>query len=347
MNNRTLVVDSPYLLKRSIEGAKDLYTNKFGHIGGLYQFFTTLRKLIRDHKINKVVLAWDGENSGIERYLIDRSYKANRSSKSWFEPIQLTENEIRNEKRKRESTLKQKKRIQSYAEELFIRQIEVNKIEADDLIAKYCEIYHNIEDIYVYTNDRDIAQCFNYDISIIFGNIDVPVNKDNFMYYFEYYYKNVLTVKIITGDVSDNIKGIDDVKLKTLKKYFPELDYKPVTVRDICKNAKKINEERVKNKKKPLKALENIISNIDRLKINHKLMDLSNPILNDEAIEELNQLDLPLSPEDRSSKNLYRMMNEDEFFTVYKGTFANYVEPFYTVISNEKRLLNDFYKNQK
>lgn len=347
MNNRTLIVDSPYLLKRSIEGAKDVYTNSFGHIGGLYQFFTTIRKLINEHKINKVVLAWDGENSGIERYLIDRAYKANRSSKSWFEPIQLNERELRNEKKKRESILKQKKRVQSYSEELFLRQIEVDKIEADDLIAKYCEIYHKTEDIYVFTNDRDIAQCFNYDISIIFGNIDTPVTRDNFMFYFNYYHKNVLTIKIITGDVSDNIKGIEGVKLKTLLKYFPEIGYKPVSVKEICKNAVKINEEREINKKKRLKSLDNIINNIDRLKINYKLMDLSNPILNEEAISELEQLDLPLSPEGRSSRNLYNMMKEDEFFTIYNGTFANYIEPFYSVIYNEKRILENFKKNQK
>ena len=56
MKTRTLLVDSSYLLKRSFHGAKDTYTNKFGHIGGLYQFMTTLRKLIKEHLINKVVL---------------------------------------------------------------------------------------------------------------------------------------------------------------------------------------------------------------------------------------------------------------------------------------------------
>ncbi|MDX1285967.1 MAG: hypothetical protein R3182_13185, partial [Draconibacterium sp.] len=129
MKIRTLLVDSSYLLKRSFHGAKDTHTNKFGHIGGLYSFMTTIRKLIKQYKINKVVLVWDGENGGIYRHQIDTAYKANRKDKSWHEKIQLSEAEIRREQEKEESILKQRKRIQAYAEELFLRQIEVDEIE--------------------------------------------------------------------------------------------------------------------------------------------------------------------------------------------------------------------------
>ena len=90
MKTRTLVVDSSFLLKRSIFGAKDTYTSKFGQIGGLYQFFTKLRKLIKDHKINKIVLAWDGENGGYYRHIIDPAYKANREHKEWYNKIELS-----------------------------------------------------------------------------------------------------------------------------------------------------------------------------------------------------------------------------------------------------------------
>ena len=31
---------------------------------------------------------------------------------------------------------------------------KLDKIEADDIIVKYCQKYSNIEEIYVYTNDR-------------------------------------------------------------------------------------------------------------------------------------------------------------------------------------------------
>lgn len=344
MKVRTLLVDSSYLLKRSFHGARDAHTPSYGHIGGLYTFFTTLRKLIKEHMINKVVLAWDGENGGVFRHDIDPLYKANRKDKSWHERIELSERELRREKEKEESILKQRKRIQEYAEELFLRQIEVPEIEADDLIAAYCKEYHDNEMIYIFTNDRDFSQLLDLNITIIFGNIDTPITRSNFFYFFDYHYSNAVTMKTICGDVSDNIRGIDGIKEKTLIKYFPDLQFRYVTVREICKKADEINKKRVKEKKKPLKALQNLLENVDRLKINHRLVNLNEPFLNEEANEELEQLAMPLSPEDRGSKNLYNLMQEDEFLTQYKSTFVNYVEPFYSVIMNEKQLLNEYLK---
>ena len=346
MKTRTLLVDSSYLLKRSVNGAKDAYTDKFGHIGGLYSFITSVRKLVKDHKINKVVLSWDGQNGGLDRYYIDKEYKANRKDKSWSQPIVLSEADIRKEKRKTESILKQRQRIKAYAEELFFRQIEVDTIEADDIIAAYCQSYCNEEDIYLFSNDRDFAQLLYLDITIIFSNIDGPVTRKNFFYHFNYHYSNALTMKIICGDVSDNIKGIELLKEKTLMKHFPEMQFKHMSVKDVCKGAAEINKQRVEEKKKPLKALQNILENIDRLKINYRLINLEKPFLNDEAIEELEQLKMPLSPDGRGSKYLHKMMKEDEFLTVYTGTFVNYIEPFYTIIMNEKQILKNFYKNR-
>jgi 5'-3' exonuclease len=346
MKIRTLLVDSSFLLKRSFHGAKDTYTSKFGHIGGLYSFMTTVRKLIKEHKINKVVLVWDGEGGGVMRHRIDREYKANRKTKEWYKKIEMTASEIRREKEKEESILNQRKRIQAYAEELFIRQIEVDDVEADDLIAAYCLHYNNKEEIFLYSNDRDFAQLLDLNITILFANIEQPVTKINYMMHFNHHYSNALALKIICGDPADNIKGVGGVKEDTLLKYFPELSFKHLTVREICAKADEINKQRALEKKKPLKALENLINNIERLKTNFQLVNLRQPMLTENAKEELLQLDAPLSPEDRGSKNLYKMMLEDEFLTVYTSTFPNYVEPFYSVIMNEKQLLTEYQKNK-
>jgi 5'-3' exonuclease len=347
MKTRTLLVDSSNLLKRSYHGAKDSYTLKFGHIGGLYQFFTTLRKLIKDYMINKVVLVWDGENGGVERHRIDNYYKSNRKTKEWYQKIELSEAEIRREKEKEESILKQRMRIKAYAEELFLRQIEVCEIEADDIIAAYCLQYNNKEEIFLYSQDRDFAQLLDLNITIIFPNIEQPVTQSNYLMYFSHHYLNALTMKIICGDKSDKVAGIKGIGEDTLLEHFPELQFKRLSVNDIYNKAKEINIKRVAEKKKPIKALENLLNGKERLKINFKLVNLREPMLNEEAREELKQLEMPLSLTNRGSKNLYRMMNEDEFLTIYKSTFVNYVQPFYTVIMNEKQLFEDYNKNLK
>lgn len=342
MKIRTLLVDSSYLLKRSFHGAKDLYTIKFGHIGGLYSFMTTIRKLIKNNMINKVVLVWDGENSGIYRHSIDSNYKANRKTKEWHQKIEMTDAEIQQEKEKEESILKQKKRIQAYAEELFLRQIEVDGIEADDIIATYCLQKRDKEEIILYSNDRDYAQLLDLNITIIFPNIDQPITKVNYMMYFNHHYSNAQVVKIICGDTADNIEGIKGMGETVLLKYIPELKFKHLTVREICKMADEINKKRIIEGKKPLRVMENLLNGVERLKINYKLVNLKNPILNEQAIEELKQLDAPLLPENRGSKNLFKMMQEDDFLQVYGNTFPNYVEPFYTVIMNEKQIYENY-----
>jgi len=348
MEIRTLLVDGNYLLKRSYFGAKDAYTASFGSIGGLYGFLTTIRKLIKEHQINKVVVCWDGENGGIDRYRLDRAYKANRKDKSWHTKIELTDAEIKREQAKDESILKNKKRIQQYIEELFIRQIEVDEIEADDLIAAYCMYNSKKEIIFLFTNDRDFVQLLEYNITIIFGNLPHPTTKLNFHYDFDYHYSNGLIMKIIGGDVADNIQGIAGIKEGALIKHFPDIKFRKLTVREICQRAKVINEERIINKQKPLKIFENLLNNIDRLKLNYLLTNLSEPFLNDQAKEELAQLDMPLSPVNRGSKNLYKLMIEDGFLTIFTGgNFVNYLEPFYTVVMFEKQLLTNYTNSQR
>jgi len=347
MRVRTLLVDSSYLLKRSFNGAKDVNTCKFGHIGGLYSFLTTVRKLIKEHKINKVVLVWDGQNGGIFRYRIDPAYKANHKNKDWHHKIELTDAEIRREKDKEESLLKQRQRIKAYAEELFLRQIEVEEIEADDLIASYCIQYNNKEEIFIYTNDRDFSQLLDLNITILFGNIETPINRTNYFFHFNHHYSNALIMKIIGGDVSDNVKGIKGIKEDILLKYFPDLKFKPFTVKEICRLADELNKERVANKQKPLMVFENLLSGIERLRTNYQLVNLREPFLNDQAREDLLELEAPLDPTDRGSHNLTKMMMEDEFLIIYGSTFVNYVEPFYTVIMNEKQILKDYQKNNR
>ena len=66
--------------------------------------------------------------------------------------------------------------------------------------------------------------------------------------------------------------------------------------------------------------------------------------MNEEAREELEQLAMPLDDRGRGPKNLHKMMLEDEFLIVYNSNFVNYVEPFYTVVMNEKQLLNEYHE---
>ena len=229
----TLLVDSAFLFKRSFLGGKNIYS-RGKSIGALFTFLSTIRKLHIKYPINKVVLCWDGENSGKARYYIYNEYKANRESKSWYKKIQLTDKQIYREENSEESELWQRIRIKQYAEELFFRQIEVDEIEGDDLIAHYCLNKPDSESVIIYTNDRDFSQLLSIqNTSIHFDNMDTLINSDNYEFYFNYHYKNSLILKILCGDVSDNVNGVDGLGEKTLFKYFPEIRNREIKVNDI------------------------------------------------------------------------------------------------------------------
>jgi 5'-3' exonuclease len=62
--SETLIVDGNALLNVAYHGAKNLYNSDGNHIGGIYQFFTILRKIILDQEPNKLFIFWDGKLNG-------------------------------------------------------------------------------------------------------------------------------------------------------------------------------------------------------------------------------------------------------------------------------------------
>jgi 5'-3' exonuclease len=368
----TLLVDGEYLLKRSFLVKSNHYTTEGGNINGLFNFMVTLRSLVNNLGINKIVVCWDGQNGGKMRYNIYRGYKANREHKEWYNKIELSDAQIEFEKNKKESLLKQKVRIQNYLEELFVRQIyDLDIIEADDMIAYYVQNFNLLdnktlqlgnyteqeknnhkEKIYIFTNDRDLCQLVEYDnVSIYLANLKKVINKLNYFTEFQHDYRNLRIIKTFCGDQSDNIQGIKGLKETTLLNNFPHIKNTPVTVDQIITEAKNLSLQRTKEKKKPLLVLENIINGITNEKdfkgdevfdINYRLVNLKEPMLTREAKHSIMEIaTTPLSSDDRGSKNLIKLMNEDGFLKLWSGNINTYCKPFYPLLIREKKYFED------
>lgn len=329
---KTLIVDGNVLMKRSYNGAKNVY-HKDKHIGGIFAFYSTLRKLIVEQKIDKVVITWDGERGGTLRLDYYPEYKKNRPR--FFDQ----EYEI------------QKIRVKQYAEDLFIRQYEHPDVESDDLIAYYCLNKKKLEDVIIYTNDRDMCQLINEEVTVFLADKKMEVGVGNYGWFFEHNYQNAGLIKIIEGCSSDNIKGVEGVTENTLLKYFPQLKERKVTLDEIFEDSKKIQEQRLN---KPLKIIDNILNGVSKgthrgplYEINKKIIDLNNPLMTDEATESVkNLIELPLNPEGREYKNVIKMMIEDGVIHAIPGGengYLGFMEPFIKLIKKEK--LN--YKNYK
>ena len=330
---KTLLVDGNNLLKIGFHGVKD-YFNGTEHVGGIWHFLNTLRRFIEDENFNKVVVFWDGETSTSQRRLIYPKYKLNRKG--------VTEDF------KEQSFNKQKQRVKEYLEEMFVRQVEFENSEADDLIAYYCKISKD-EDKTIFSGDRDLTQLISEDVTIYSPNTKKYYkNGDKIkLYEIEIPHYNVKTFKIISGDKSDNIDGIYYLGEKTIVKLFPELLESTVNVSDILTRAQELFETDKNNT-----ALNNLLTGKTKtgiygnefFEINEKIVDLSEPMITDEA-KELVELYYreSLDPDGRGYKNLMKMMMENGLFRYLPNTddaWINFLKPFMKLTRKEKRNFN-------
>ena len=327
--SKTLLVDGNNLLKIGFHGVREFY-HEGKHVGGIWHFLNTLRKFLEESNFDKVVVFWDSNTSTSQRRLIYPKYKLNRKS---------SDNEL-----KEESFNIQKQRVKQYLEEMFVRQLEVEHSEADDLIAYYCKISED-EQKTIFSSDRDLTQLISDKVTIY-----SPSNKLYFklgdkikLYENLIPHYNVKTVKILTGDGSDNIDGIFYLGEKTLIKFFPELLEKQVNFTDILTKGEILLKENKDNI-----ALQNLLSGKTKegvfgqefFEINEKLVDLDNPLINEDG-KEMVQLyySESLDPDGRGYKNLIRMMMEDGLFKFLPKTDDNwtyFLKPFLKLTRKEK-----------
>jgi 5'-3' exonuclease len=330
---KTLLVDGDNLFKIGFHGVRDLFVEG-NHIGGIYHFLNTLRKQLVDNEYDKIVVFWDGKHNSKTRRELYPAYKLNRKNN-------MTEEKL-------ESYHSQKFRVKQYLEEIFVRQVEIEGNESDDLIAFYCQISSD-EHKTIFSSDKDLLQLIDKHTSLYsplqkftykngdlvkFGNSFIP-------------HKNILVVKIFLGDQSDNIQGISRLGEKTFVKIFPEVLEKSVLISDILTRTKSLIEENPKQK-----VLKNILNGLTKdgelgneyYIVNQKIMDLSNPLITEEAKEIVRQYySESLDPEGRERKTIIMMMMEDGFFKYLPKTdeaFVEFLKPFLKLTRKEKRQFN-------
>ena len=92
---KTLIIDGNVLMKRSYSGAKHVF-HKGKHIGGISAFYSTLRKVVVEHKIDKVVITWDGERGGTLRldYVEAKLYRVVERSVRRYSPANIKPNRM-------------------------------------------------------------------------------------------------------------------------------------------------------------------------------------------------------------------------------------------------------------
>ena len=362
----SLVVDGNNLLKISLV---DKTMNSSGQeYGAVVSFLRILGTILNKKDFNYCTVCWDGTGSGVLRWKLYEDYKANRDKHYELHDPNLSDYEKKliayqkmvldynaNKLKKEEelSFKRQKSIINSILEELCVRQYEFENVEGDDIISYCVKNRQENEKIVIVSSDKDLTQLICEDVIVYNPRMRDFVTKDNSVEKIGITHENVVLEKVLCGDVSDNIKGVKGIGEQTLIKLFPQIKTEKMDLKAVIARSKELLEERKEAKKKPLKSLENIVNGItdgcqgDKLyEINQKIIDLSEPLMTDEAVKELSDvLYAPIDTSDRDMKNVYMIINENEMSQLSdENKFSEVFSPYSRIIMMEKRRFKEFLK---
>lgn len=270
------------------------------HIGGLGGFLRSLGALIRQVQPTSVYVVFDGAGSSTNRKNLLPEYKEDRNLQritNWdaFDNIE----------EEHDAKVDQIVRLIQYLKLLPVKTITIDKVEADDIIAvlsnKLVEKYNST--VFIVSSDKDFVQLVT-DKIILYR----PMEKE---YYTPKVVKekfgctahNFILYKTLLGDNSDKIQGVKGLGVKGLYKKFPELQKDNLILKDIFDiSARKYKDHVVYSR---------IVLEIEKLEVNYKVMDLSNPMIDDKDKEYLKKLIESNLPE-LHDKLFIQLYNEDK-----------------------------------
>lgn len=268
-NSNVLIVDGMNTFIRCWSVVPNLNDNG-EHIGGVIGFLKSIGYAIRELNPTRVVIVFDGKHSSRSRKKVYSEYKSNRGKNKLR--VNRGIYEQLNDEDEQESKRRQ---IILLAEMLLSLPVTVmlyDAVEADDVMAyvsnRMCD-----EKSIIMSSDNDFLQLVGddcmvwsptksklYTKELVFSEYGIPTH-------------NFLTYRILDGDKSDNIAGIQGAGLKSIIKRFPAIiSDDTITVDEIVSHAE--------NKKGKIKLYDTVLDNVDILERNYKLMQLSDVDVN-------------------------------------------------------------------
>lgn len=262
MMNRLLIVDGSNLLFQMFFGMPARIVNGQGKaIQGTLGFTGALLKIIRRVEPTHAVVLFDGEHEN-DRTSLNPDYKANRVDYSRIP--------------EEENPFSQLGDVYAALDFIGVKHAETADCETDDLIAGYALSFGRENEIVISSFDSDFFQLITDQVSVLRyrGEKTVVCTPLYIEEKFGIAPKQYADFKSLTGDAADNIKGADKVGPKTAARLLGEFG----TLENILANAERITKPSVR---------ESVIRNAEKLRINYRLIKLSNTASLPFALHEL------------------------------------------------------------
>ena len=242
-------------------------TNEDGiHIGGIVGFLRSLAYTINMVRPTRTIIVFDGKGGSNRRRKIFPEYKMGRKMSY---RLNRAHNFLTREE-EQQMMIRQLNRVVEYLECLPVSIMNMENIEADDVIGYLSKhIYKNNKTTIVST-DKDFLQLVDETTSIYSPTKKKMYNEDEVFEEYGIHPKNFLLFRMFDGDKSDGIPGVNGIGMKTLVKLFPFMKTKEkYTLDDIYRSAE--------TQKNPL--CEKVLQSKDLLDLNKQLMDLEDGII--------------------------------------------------------------------
>jgi len=262
MNDKKIlvIIDGNALLHRAWHGIPPLTATDGRIVNAVYGFTNVVEKILKDFNPHYFVVAWDLPKKTF-RHKIYAEYKGNRKKKEpeLYEQIPM---------------------IQEILDGYGIPSISVEGFEADDIIGTLAKVYGPQEDVKVQiiTADMDLLQLVDKDVEIVGfvkGLSETKIyNRDAVKIKMGVYPEQVVDLKALMGDSSDNIPGVAGVGKKTAQLLIEEFG----SIEGIL--------EGLKNEKIPEKFAKKLRNQDDHIKLMQYLVTI------------VTDIDLPFKLED-------------------------------------------------
>ena len=248
------------------------------HIGGLTGFLKSVGYGIKTIDPTKVVIVFDGAGGSNSKRNLYPEYKANRNKN------RMTNYSIFSSKDEElESISNQMARLIQYLQLLPVSMICIDGIEADDvigyLVGKF-ENYSATKEVTIMSADQDFLQLVS-DKTKVYSPIKKKIYKPaDVLDEYKVSSINYINYKILMGDKSDNLPGVDGLGPKKVLKMFPELvSDTPTTLNEMLESAATKVDEHI--------LYSRIIERKRQLEINSKLMNLRTIPISDDNIAQI------------------------------------------------------------
>ena len=265
INSDILLVDGLNTYIRSFMAVPSLNDDGL-HTGGIAGFLKSVGYAIKLLNPTRVIIVFDGKGGSQKRRKIYPGYKNGRKTDI---RLNRTYDDLSDSLTESQNFKKELIRTVNYLDVLPVTVMSMDQVEADDTIAYLAKQTFKDSNVTIMSTDKDFLQLASDKISIwspvkkkIFGCKEIVdeygISCKNFIFY-----------RIMEGDISDNIPGLEGVGLKRVIQAFPFLGEEPqVCLQQIYNYAE--------NNISKYKIYERVLNSKLLLERNYELMQLHN-----------------------------------------------------------------------